>query len=396
MPGNKGKNRFEPVGERVTIFQRGRLWYANYQLEGKQHRPSLKTASKKEARRRAIRLEAEILEGRCRSAPAPAALADVVRDYQQYLRTEGRASKTLVKYDKVLERLLDLAGRRGVRNVGGVNLKLVDAYRAERVQAGAASKTVYTESVVVRQLVNFALSRDMLAADPLKGLKLKKPRPTRQPCWSFEQLQQILGASAEDIKPALTLLAETGMRFGELAWLTWDDIDLKANVLHIQPKEGWKPKTGDQRAVPLTPMVRQLLASLPRRWRWVVTMPASARCRRPGRQWTERRLLSALKGVLKKLELPGKLHTFRHTFISNALLQGTPVSVVREWVGHVDEEVIRLYTHVHNDASQAAMQRLAEANNRLQPPEEHGNDAGTGSAQSQHSHKEGRNEHGAK
>jgi hypothetical protein len=103
MPSDKGKNRFESVGDLVRIFQRGRHWYANYQWEGKQHRPSLKTTSKKEARRRAIQLEAKLLEGRCQRPLAPTALADVVRDYGQFLRTEGRAPKTLVKYYKILD-----------------------------------------------------------------------------------------------------------------------------------------------------------------------------------------------------------------------------------------------------------------------------------------------------
>jgi len=76
----------------------------------------------------------------------------------------------------------------------------------------------------------------MLAIDPLKGLKQKKPRPTPQPCWTYEQMQQIFAASPEEIRPALLLLGETGMRYGEMAWLTWDELDLKANVLRVQPK----------------------------------------------------------------------------------------------------------------------------------------------------------------
>jgi integrase len=390
------KHRYEPVGDIICIFRRGRRWYANFQLTGKQQRPSLGTTSKKEARRRAIEMEAEIIQGRYQRKAPPTSLAAAVADYKQFLQTEGRAKKTLAKYNMLLDRLLDLAGRRGVHNINDVNLKFIDAYRTERVGAGAAPKTVYTESVVVRQLVNFALSRDLLAVDPLKGLKLKKPRPTRQPCWTFEQVQQILGASTTEVMPALMLLAETGMRFGELAWLTWDDIDLTANALRIQPKDGWKPKTGDQRAVPLNEQLRRLLASLPKRWRWVVTMPPSSRCPWPGRQWTERRLLAALKRLLKALKLPAKLHTFRHSFISNALLKGTPVTLVREWVGHVDEQVLKLYTHVHDEASQAAMQRLAEANNNLHPKEEADNGLASKSAQIQHSNKEENYERDAK
>jgi integrase len=287
-----------------------------------------------------------------------------------------------------MEQLQDLANRRGVSSINGVDLKLVDAFRNERATAGIEPKTLYGETTIIRQVVNFALSRGTLHVDPVKGLKLAKPKPTRQPCWTYAQLQTILSTCPVEIKPALTLLAETGMRFGEMAWLTWDDVDDIANVLRVRPKEGWKPKTGDQRAVPLTVTLKQLLASLPRSSRWVATMPPSPGHRHAGRQWTERRLLAALKRVLKELGLPSHIHTFRHTFISNALLKHTPTAVVREWVGQVDEEIMKLHAHVHNDASQAAMQRLAEAYIPLQQVEKTRDDAGSVSAQVQHSGKE--------
>lgn len=121
-------------------------------------------------------------------------------------------------------------------------------------------------------------------------------------------------------------------------------------------------------------------------------MPSSKSYPHPGRQWTERRLLGALKRVLKRLGLAGKLHTFRHSFISNALLKGIPVAVVREWVGNVDDEIIRHYTHVHNDASQAAMQRLAKANVTLQKKEGTDDSARKDSAQIQHTRGKRRDE----
>ena len=58
-----GANGSEPVGEHVRIFQRGRTWYANFQQDGKQHRPSLKTTNKKEARRRALKIDVELSTG---------------------------------------------------------------------------------------------------------------------------------------------------------------------------------------------------------------------------------------------------------------------------------------------------------------------------------------------
>ncbi len=84
---------------------------------------------------------------------------------------------------------------------------------------------------------------------------------------------------------------------------------------------------------------------------------------------SERLLLANLKKLLKQLDLPGHVHTFRHTFISLALTSGTPEAVVRAWVGHVDAETLRLYTHIADAASQAAMQDFARKLGQ-KPPEE--------------------------
>lgn len=379
---------YELVGEHVRIFRRGRIWYANFQHNKRQHRPSLKTTSKKEARRRALQLNAELDTGRWQPEVKASTVEEAIDAYLNYLRAEGRAKKTLVKYTHIYKRVQELADARRVDSLTGIDLKFLDAYRRMRVEEKAKDKTRYTETIVIRQLVNFALSRGMLSKDTMPGLKLKKPKPTPQPCWTYTELQQILTAAPAELIPALTLLGETGMRFGELQWLTWDDVDLEKNHLRVRPKEGWKPKSGDERVIPISNTAKKILESLPRRWRWVVTMPPSPSVRQSGRQWTERRLLDGLKRVLKGLGMPGKLHTFRHTFISHALLSGMPVAVVQDWVGHVDAEIIKLYTHIHNDASQLAMQRLAKLNDSLQEKENENHGTENRPAQIQHTHEE--------
>jgi site-specific recombinase XerD len=396
MEPDKPKNHYEPVGDLVSIFRRGRTWYANFQRDGKQQRPSLKTASKKQARRKAIRLEAELLEGRYQPVPTVPTLAAVIKDYTAFLRTERRAAKTLTKYQKVFDRLADLAERRRVRTLDGVTLKVVDAYRSERAQAGVAAKTLYTETVVVRQLVNFALSRNLLPSDPLKGLRLKKPKHTPQPCWTPAQVERILQASREPERSRFVVLADTGMRVGELRHLTWDDVDFDHNVLHIRPKDGWQPKTKDQRAIPMSPRVGRLLQSLPRRGRWMFPAARSSKYPAGDHQFSDRHLLAALKRVLARLGLAGHVHTFRHAFVSHALTRGIPEAIVRQWVGHVDAEVIQWYTHIADASSQEAMQRLAnETKGRLQPGRKKGPTGGN-SALNQHNAKENENDRGAK
>ena len=81
---NDNSDAYEVVGDRVRIFQRGQTWYANYQHEGRQHRQSLQTRNKKEARRRAIRLEAELLNGQRPSSAKVPTLAAAIDKYNQF------------------------------------------------------------------------------------------------------------------------------------------------------------------------------------------------------------------------------------------------------------------------------------------------------------------------
>jgi integrase len=212
----------------------------------------------------------------------------------------------------------------------------------------------------------------MVPDDPLANLRNKKPRPSRQPCWSAGEVAQILAAATADLRPVFTLLAETRMRFGELQWLTGDDVDLnlKNPEICIRAKDRWRPKTRDQRTIPVSLVAKEVLQSMPRKWRWVVTMPRSKAVPVEGRQWTERRLLGALKRVLKGLGLVGKLHTLRHYFVSDALLNGVPQPIAQEWAGHLDPTILEMYTHVNRKDSQAAMELLSEAKSNLQKPKE--------------------------
>ena len=260
--------------------------------------------------------------------------------------------------------IIALAARRRVKTIQDVDLAFADAFRAERkrfeTDKEASERTVHNDLVLLRQLVNFARRRKLIQLDPLLGLELEKPKGLPQPCWSNDEVERILATASEPQRSQLTLLAETGMRVGELKWLTWEDIDLSNNVIHIRPKPdgSWKPKTGDTRVIPITSKAKAVLEKLPRQ-SWVVTARASKAYPAGSNQISERRLLEYLKRILKRLGLRGHLHTFRHAFISHALTSGIPEAIVRQWVGHVDREIIKRYTHIADTASQAAMQRLA-------------------------------------
>lgn len=354
----------EQIGDRVRIVQRGNIWQAQYMLDGKQIRQTLDTRNKKLARTRAVELEVQLASGQAKHQQPPPSLEQVVNAYMAYLRTEARSPKTLAKYQHVFHEVLILADNTRTQSIEQLDLRFIDLYRQDLAEAKRAPKTIHNKTVIVRQLVNFALRRYRLEVDPLRHLKISKPKPRPQPCWTVAEVEKILAAASAHYRPALVLLAETGMRVGELKHLTWDDIDLDRGVILIRPKDGWRPKTGDPRHVPMLPNARDVLMALPRHARWVVTSRGAGERSNSRDQISERRLLEHLKRILKRLGLQGHLHTFRHSFISRALLAGVAEAVVRDWVGHVDRDVLRLYTHVRLADSQAALLTMIETPGR--------------------------------
>jgi integrase len=140
--------------------------------------------------------------------------------------------------------------------------------------------------------------------------------------------------------------------------LTWDDVDLVRHWIHIRGKNGWKPKSGNERAVPMNDRLQEMFQAMPRRSRWVFTARPTSRCPTVDRQISERRLLQDLKRLLKPLGLRGHLHTFRHSFISFAAYEGIPERVLRKWVGHVDQRILDHYFHLADPQSHDAMRRL--------------------------------------
>ena len=92
------------VGDHVSIYQRGKkkTWCGDFWRDGVHRRQSLKTANKKVALQRALRLLTEIAAGTLRKPPPPITVAQAAQDYLTFLETEHRASKTLVKYKGIL------------------------------------------------------------------------------------------------------------------------------------------------------------------------------------------------------------------------------------------------------------------------------------------------------
>ena len=88
-------------------------------------------------------------------------------------------------------------------------------------------------------------SRKYLTADELGQLL----ETVREPRW-------------ERLESVIMLALYAGLRQQEIAWLTWEDIDLAGGWLHVRPKKGWSPKSiTSERSIPIADELADYLTS---------------------------------------------------------------------------------------------------------------------------------------
>jgi hypothetical protein len=127
-------HRTEQVGERVCIYERLSVWYVYYRHEGKVHRRSLKTRSKKEAKRQALAIERDLVTGQLPQPAKPPLIKDVIQMYLDHLRALGRSRKTLTKYEHCFQLVLQLADEMGATRINQLDLRFVDVFRRRRTE----------------------------------------------------------------------------------------------------------------------------------------------------------------------------------------------------------------------------------------------------------------------
>ena len=349
----------------MTIYPRGKrkIWCADFWHNGEHKRVSLETRNKKVATQRAVKIDAELSSGEYSTPPPPTSIDAAVSKYIGFLKSEGRARKTIVRYQGELDSFAEFCETQKAYCLGQITPLLFDDYRADRRTIHAES-TVSHESTVVKQFLKWCRQRKMLAHDPLIDCRVKKPKrhPKGGPC--LEQVNSILSTVAEPRHTQFALLAFTGTRVSELQHLQRIDVDLEANWVHIVSRPGAETKTRESWKVPIHQRLRKLLEKLPNtKHAWYFAAAPSNRYPSGGHWINPNRLNDDFLKILRKLGIPeGRkkggftVHSLRSFFKTHCINCGVPKPVVDTWQGHkIDMSVGAQYYKLSDADSQRFM-----------------------------------------
>ncbi|HVV76327.1 MAG TPA: tyrosine-type recombinase/integrase [Mycobacteriales bacterium] len=232
--------------------------------------------------------------------------------------------------------------------------------------------------IVLRRALDFAVLRGFAPTNVAAVVGRPGVKQREMSCWTAEEAQAFLHASAEDrLYAAWVLLLARGLRRGELAGLRWDAIDLEAGHLRITRTRvsiGGKvidstPKTrAGRRRIPLDAGLIAVLKAHRDRQRfeargWGESWAESGYVfvREDGAPLHPESISQRFDRLIAKHKLSRiRLHDCRHTAASLMLEDGTPVKVAAEMLGHSNPNVTQAtYQHVLPGMAESAGERLS-------------------------------------
>jgi integrase len=236
--------------------------------------------------------------------------------------------------------------------LGSCALKDLDGQRLQAFVSGCHCnpKTIRNLVATLRMMWNSARAWGYVAHNPFDGLVLPKRGLIKTFTFSLEETQRIITSASQPYTTFYSILAETGIRGGEICALRVADLDLENAVIHVR-QSVWrgkiqtvKSRKGNRRFAISSQLVERLRAYL--------------KSRRPNAQgllfatgngspW-DHSLVRKRKfhPLLRKLGISQcGFHAFRH---GNATLLdqiGAPMAVRQDRLGHTEAQTTMGYTH---------------------------------------------------
>jgi integrase len=215
----------------------------------------------------------------------------------------------------------------------------IRAFIDAELAKGVSPKTVRNSVGVIRSTLNGLVSHGVLRSNPASIVRGSLPLPARKPSvLTRAQLQEFLQASRGDRFEDLVLfLALTGVRLGEALALCWCEVDLEARSAIIRRSVSLHRKhmptirlgfrTIDLPGPLVAPLTRLRAES---RGDGLVFQGD-----RRGGCVNTRHVHHALRRTAERAGLPiVNPHVLRHTWATNLLEAGVPVSYVSRSLGH--------------------------------------------------------------
>jgi len=257
------------------------------------------------------------------------ALKDAHQQFTQYLASRKRARATIVAYGKDIEQVTLFLGNMGKKTINEISRDELDAFLKKLAADSYTPKSISRKINSIKTFFRFLKASGIITGDP--AIEIEHPKYEVKPPRILSKIEYraLRDACRGDIRiyAIVELFLQTGIRIGELASLTVDDV--KPAELHIATQEGHA-----ERNVPLNKAAKEALD------RYIEVRGTTGTSKalfitKTGRPLLIRNIRTAIDRYFRIAGIEGaKVNDLRHTFIAHHLMAGTPITTLSKLVGH--------------------------------------------------------------
>jgi integrase/recombinase XerC len=290
-----------------------------------------------------------------------AALAGRVEDFLEYLRTmRNYSANTIDGYGRDLERWVEFCAQHlgtTAPDLDRISPDDVRGYLAWGARQGLEKRTIARRLASLRGFFRHACREGWSRRNPAQSVAVARRGRKLPAVIRAEPLQGILdgarergGFYARREAALLEVAYGGGLRVGEIAGLSWSDVDSTGSVRVVG-------KGDKERRVPLGQAATLALGD----WKGEIQATGAKGSEavftnRGGRRLTVRQIQRVVKRALSRAgEREGVgPHTLRHSFATHLLDRGADIMAVKELLGHESLSTTQLYTHLSRERLKAA------------------------------------------
>ncbi|MET0476170.1 MAG: tyrosine-type recombinase/integrase, partial [Mycobacterium sp.] len=179
-----------------------------------------------------------------RRKAAPPDLAALLPSWELALRSERKSSATIKVYGDGVRAFLKWCAEHD--HTPALDRELMKGFVADLLDAGAEASTARSRQLAMRRFSVWLEEEGEIDTDPLLGLKAPKLDTKVTESLSDDELRKLIkacgGKEFRDRRDEaiVRLMAETGMRAGEVCGLTVGDVDLTRGLVTVRRGKGGK------------------------------------------------------------------------------------------------------------------------------------------------------------
>jgi integrase len=303
---------------------------------------------------------------------------DAVKEYLETKRREGLQESTLDGYEYKLNAFAEHTPAGAMMR--DVQPDHVHSFVHARVNEGQANESAPSNATKrcryrhVRAFFSWAVENELVDESPLEAVSKPRKEEKTKAFLRPGDVKRLLrsidahrkmregepGPTPRDtwLKEMIRVAVGTGLRRGELLNLRWGDVDLESGRLVVRNRDGFTTKNGHERTVPLRGDALETLREMYEARSPLDNEPVFVDA--DGTPPKPDRVSKRFKFYVRKAKLSDReelsFHSCRHTTGSWLSMQGVPLRVISEILGHANTQVTEMYSHLTPDVMDRAME----------------------------------------